>query len=841
MPTDIKQYKKSFTLLQLWKFILLFAVAYFLFATFTDAINAYLVDKLISKFPQTLYTEILSLVFLGYVCTKLSDAYKNKLLPTINSILFVGFIVAFYLLLVRFNSAYHFFTFHLPKLQWIRYADWLLFLSCVLILDFRAFGMTLHKQNFTSLITDEPDPDAKTDLIENESYVQKIALAVNETTGKTAYSIGVFSSWGTGKTDFLLRLKKSLQSNISENIVLEFNPWKAASAESVLEDFFAVLSRGLKPYNKSITGKLKSYSKKILSTGKEIQYRLADTVIEELIKDPTLQERYDSINSTIRQTGKRVVIIIDDLDRMTGMEVMQVLRVIRNSANFANTFFIVALDHEYIVSVLHKTGQFAKEEQYLKKIFQLTVTLPQIRKGTFSNEIFNLLTTKDMSFEDRDKIEKAISMLKFNPVPFMAFGPLSAKEEGNLEKMLTNYRDVKRFCNSFKINFSILKDEVDVTDLFLLELIKSKSFYAYELIAHKTLLKHAAEAPHVYLLNEDGWKFFEETSKLDKYTMEDIKSAISHLLGESHLKNSRQFSYPHNFYLYFSYQLFSLISLREFQAAIKLSAEEMRGKFDQWTQEGKYRDLERILDGYTEFKDKDELEKFLRAYLLHTGKSDFSRRAIQMVMAADKNTATYFENKESYAAFIRSILNDDTLPEYNRAYIANELLKHSIYNEIDLLLPKEELQDIIYRLFDLYLQNKKEYDDTVYSFYLFNDDHRDNNYVILNPKAHKRLFEFLSIPENFEGYLMYLIRSRSLPTEGEFVFAPFTKDIFQDWQIFKDMVQKHSSSDERVKRLQPIILKQADEYLAGKDRFRLDGEELDFILNHLRSTKQYNF
>ncbi len=841
MHIDPNLYKRSIAPHQVWKFVLLFAIAYFLFTAFTDSIDTFLVDKLLSHFPQTILSDILCLAFLFYIFLKVGEVVRNKLLPTIASMLFSCLIILFYLLLIRRNGNYSYYAFQLCPLHWIKYADFLSLLFCIYILDFRAFHKSLQKQSFTSLIADEPDPDNITDLIENESYVQKIALTINETTGRTAYGIGVFSSWGSGKTDFLLRLKKKLQSNSSENIVLEFNPWKAASTESVLEDFFAVLSRGLKRYNKSITGKLKGYSKKILSTGKEIQYRLADTILEELIKDPTLQERYEQINETIRQTGKRLIIVIDDLDRMTGMEILQVLRVIRNSANFSNTFFIVALDHEYIVNVMNKTGQFAKEEQYLKKIFQLIVTLPQIRKGTFSSEIINLLTTKEMLPEDKDKIEKAVSILKFDPTAGLLFGSSSPKDEGNLEKMLANYRDVKRFCNSFKINFNILKDEVEITDLFLMELIKTKSFYAYELIANKTLLTKSSNTPYVYQLSDEGWKYFNDTSKLDSYTLNDIKSALTYLLGESSVKGSRQFSYPHNFYLYFSYQLFSLISLQAFQAAIELPPKKMREKLDQWTQEGKQNDLQRILDDFSEYRDKAQFEKFLRAFLAYAGKSDFTGRAKEMVMAVDKNSSAYFGDKEKYVEFIRSLLADNTLPEYNRAYVANELLKHSIYNAADLLLPKQELQEIIYSLFDKYLSSKQEYDDTVYSFYLFNDDHRQNNYVFLNPKAHNRMFEFLSIPQIFDGYLRFLIRSRSLPTEGEFVFAPFTKDIFRDWKTFKEMVEKHQGSDEKIKALMRIIIKYTDNYTEGKDRFRLEGEELVFVLDHLRSTKQYNF
>lgn len=841
MQFDSKLYRKSITFSQIWKSILLFSVSYLLFEIFYDDINAVLVRKVISHFPSNFITDVLCFIFSIYVMIKLGKALKNSLVPTLASLTFSVLSIVFYITLIRFNYFYQFYTFKIKAFQLINYADFLFFHSCILILDFKVFNKKLQKNNFTSLISDEANPNNIHDLLESESYVQRIATAINETTGNVAYGIGVFSSWGSGKTDFLLRLKKTLDLNPSENIVLEFNPWKSASTEGVLEDFFSTLSSGLRQYNKSLTKELRGYSKKILSTQEDIRFRLLDSFMEILVEDHTLLERYNYINSSIKKTGKRLIIFIDDLDRMAGIEVMQVLRIIRNSANFANTFFIVALDHEYIVNVLHKTGHFSKEEEYLKKVFQLIIPLPKIRKDTFSSEILNLLGTKEMSLEDKDKIEKAVSLLKFNSLPASLFGPVSSKEEGHLEKMLDNYRDLKRFCNSFKINFNILKDEVEIIDLFLLELIKTKSFYAYELISNKTLLSISPQEPYVYVLSNEGWEFYSKSLKLDDYHLGSIKDALNYLLEMSNVKGTRKFALPYNFYLYFSFQLFSLISLEEFRDTVKQIPRVMRNRFNKWILEGKQGDLSRILDNYSEYKDKGEFEKFLRAFILGKETGDFISRAKAMIMAVDKNSTTYFKGKSEYSEFVRSILKDNSLPEFNRAEIANELLKHSIYNLSDLILSKEELQKIIYDLFDKYLSHKDLYDDEVNSFYLFNDDRRVDSFIFLTPNAHKRLYEFLAIPKNFDEYLRYLIRSRSLPTQGEFVFAPFTEEIFKGWKNFKKIVQRHETSDKQIKKLMAIILKNVDRFIEGEDRFLLEGEDLEFVLKHLQSTKQYYF
>jgi GTPase SAR1 family protein len=776
-----------------------------------------------------------------YVVNQIVEAIKHELLPTISSLFFWGLTLLFYILFVRLNNEYIFsnHTFGWP--DFLKHADILFAAAAFFILDLRSFNKPLEKENYTSLVSDEADPDRVNDLIASESYVNIIAKTINETACLVSFSIGVFATWGSGKTDFLKRLKKVLSNNLDENKVLEFNPWKAVTTEGMLDDFFSLLSKELKSYDRSLATKLKSYSKKILSTGKEIQFRAIDAVMDEFIKDTSLQERYDKINELILSTGKRFIIVIDDLDRLSGKEIMEVLRIIRNSANFSNLFFVVALDHQYVIDVLHKTDLFSKEDQYLKKIFQLTLSLPQIRKETFSNEIIKILTYENMLPQDRDDIKRIVSQLGYDGRAAFFFGSAPTREEGILEQMFDNYRDIKRFCNSFKIHYNLLKGKVEVLDLFLLELIKNKCFPVYENIANRNLLTTNPNIHHTFMLDDVAWKKFLTSYHLDEYSSSSINNAITKLLYQSKEKNTRQFPFMYNFYLYFSYQLFNLISIEDFENAIQLPYTSLREKFDEWTTQGKLNDLQRILDNFIDFKDRGQYENFFRAYMLDTGKNVFLNRANKMILNDESQMNLYYKTPTEYLEFLKSILKDDSLPVNNRAFIANSLLRPGIYGTGKMLLPKEELQKIIYTLFDKFLSEQNGNFNDIYEFYLLNDVGRDtSNFIKILPEASERMLEYLQDSKNFEQYLKYLIRSYQQPTDGYFVFTPFTGEIFKnDWNEFKRRVKEHRSEDEAINNIKPIIEKYTDTYISGKDRFYLDGDEREKVLDHLRTTGQY--
>ncbi len=112
--------------------------------------------------------------------------------------------------------------------------------------------------------------------------------------------------------------------------------------------------------------------------------------------------------------------------------------------------------------------------------------------------------------EDKDRIQQALSRLS-STTSFRILledDEFPAQNESSfLESMLQNIRDVKRFLNSFKLSFQSLKEFADVTDLMILELIKTRHVDVYQKLSNKSYLTRYREdhSDYFYKLNKPAF------------------------------------------------------------------------------------------------------------------------------------------------------------------------------------------------------------------------------------------------------------------------------------------------------------------------------------------------
>lgn len=95
------------------------------------------------------------------------------------------------------------------------------------------------------------DKDLLGRLEEAEALADKIFQA---NTSRGAFTLGLTSPWGAGKTSFMLVMKEYLERQHNEKtIVIEFNPWRYRKALNLTQIFFEELSRTLAPYNSALS------------------------------------------------------------------------------------------------------------------------------------------------------------------------------------------------------------------------------------------------------------------------------------------------------------------------------------------------------------------------------------------------------------------------------------------------------------------------------------------------------------------------------------------------------------------------------------------------------------
>ncbi|WPV68259.1 P-loop NTPase fold protein [Chitinophaga sp. LS1] len=841
-----KQYKKSLTPKKTWQCIFIIIIALIGVDYFLPLWNTYIFETIICHINEGAILNIATLILCAYSSIKVTPKLKLGLLPSINSVFFFLTIVTIYIYYGRLNSTYNFYTFKDFHIPWLVNTD-LLLLSCLSLLDFRAYNSPLIVKNQFSFIEDNAIVDKNKDSahINSDGYVNTIINRINNSSTINSFAIGISGNWGSGKSYLLNLLYNALDNE--DNIRIQFNVWRYNNTEGIIEDFFNAISSELKMYNTSISSKITDYSKKIIQPGKEIYFRLMDTIVNDLSDQDSIKSKYDKINTEIRLTGKRIIIFIDDLDRLGGTEIVSVLKLIRNAADFNNTFFIVAIDHEYVISTIKNTNIFSKEEQYLKKVFQLIVPLQKINKRNYVEEIRNLLGYSTMDYFDKDIIDSALKIVSSQDKILKQRG----LPEGMLESMLDNIRDIKRFSNVIKLNFDLLKFDIDMSDYFLLVLIQLRNFKLYRLISDQILIKEDVSDTNFYCLNEEELKNSLDPKALTTQETILLEEVINLLLGKNQRKTEEVLINKDYFWIYFSFQLFNNISFRVFKETLEKSKEEIATTFNNWNNKYRY-ELIQILNNLRPVQNIEEAKKMLYAFSsIDDDKDHYIERSKDLIKS---DGFWKLDNDDNVVEAIREIVNDDNLPVYSRASIVNSL------NEIgeqrgNIIFNDNEIISTIQRLFEVYLKSGKAFDYNGKIEFLLkagNINRAAQSKYDLNNEIARRYEDFLlNNKRAFVSFILYVIRSKSTPRplSQTYVFNPFINDIFSNNQLDEITNWLNNIKEEELRSeitqeelaafntIKSIILKHADEYKNNRE-FIADKEEEEFLIPHLEKTGQ---
>ena len=155
----------------------------------------------------------------------------------------------------------------------------------------------------------------------------------------------------------------------------------------------------------------------------------------------------DSIRKTLLEEDYRILVIIDDIDRLSDEDVRQVFQIVKCVADFPKTIYLLVFDRHRVASALNRLQEGAGEE-YVEKIVQVAIAIP---------------------LPDRIALRKLLSEhleQLFADTP----SQLSDQQEwGNLwfdgvDTFMRTPRNVKRLVNNMRVTYPPLHGEVRPID-----------------------------------------------------------------------------------------------------------------------------------------------------------------------------------------------------------------------------------------------------------------------------------------------------------------------------------------------------------------------------------------
>ncbi|CAN5717052.1 KAP family P-loop domain protein [soil metagenome] len=312
-------------------------------------------------------------------------------------------------------------------------------------------------------------------------------------------AVGVFGDWGSGKTTVLEILNEELTSH-DETIVVYTRPWeydptldvRATLITEVLEalrtraekdtafwektkDKFAGLAKRIK-WSKAITLASKSAVTFTLPSPEKLIEIFGD---KEEVADPTLQgfrKEFAELMSEFDEV-KRVVVLVDDLDRCLPESVVMTLEAIKLFLSVQKMAFVVAADEALVKAAIARHfdssqlgGRMAGD--YLEKIIQIPITVPALGQG--DTEAYLAMMLLDQHLNGDENALRAIALhcagrrQQGKPDVFkdMPAGLLPGAAADDLalagelapvlfEKLDGNPRRLKRFLNAFWVRSDI--------------------------------------------------------------------------------------------------------------------------------------------------------------------------------------------------------------------------------------------------------------------------------------------------------------------------------------------------------------------------------------------------
>src|SRR5690606_32708115 len=158
--------------------------------------------------------------------------------------------------------------------------------------------------------------------------------------------VALYGAWGEGKTSVLNLVRRELQAH-TDVVTIQFNPWRFGAEDQLLKAFFRALAQAVDKERSTgiekMTEAVRQYGGPLAAAfGKKDA--LED--LSDLIAGQPLDVLRARIETILDESGMRVVVMMDDLDRLEKEEVHAVFRLIKLTADFRHVSYLLACDDE---------------------------------------------------------------------------------------------------------------------------------------------------------------------------------------------------------------------------------------------------------------------------------------------------------------------------------------------------------------------------------------------------------------------------------------------------------------------------------------------------------------
>lgn len=318
-----------------------------------------------------------------------------------------------------------------------------------------------QKQNANPLVRDSAITNQDEDFFGYQKMVDSLLADLYDTDVENeAFSVGIAGKWGVGKSSFINLLRNSIPKK--GGLIVDLYPRSSMNLSAISLDFFNSLSNTLKGYHTGSWHIVDKYVKSLRCIEGKGWFNKTIDAIEVFAKT----DEKERLQNVITEIGRKIFVIIDDLDRLTAPEILEVLKIIDRNGSFKNVIFVVAYDKGYVNAVLRKYLGYEGSEMFTDKYFNFEYSLPAHNFYMERQYVANYIRNK-ITVNEGDAVTKADLLTVWNRIG------------DSVVRYLGLMRDVKRFVNILMSRLASVKDNVNIEDFILITLLRYKDLDLY--------------------------------------------------------------------------------------------------------------------------------------------------------------------------------------------------------------------------------------------------------------------------------------------------------------------------------------------------------------------------
>ena len=327
------------------------------------------------------------------------------------------------------------------------------------------------------LSADRPSSNPNHDLFGHAPFAKSLADSICSYPGNDGLVLALYGPWGSGKSTVLNYVGHYLEQRpeTEQPAVVHFNPWWFSGQENLAKAFLGQLQAVLPSKNskfKALGELLGSFSEEIggladlsgytFGLGKTLG-KLASRATKRSPKDVSALKR--DISKALIEAKQRVLVVVDDIDRLAPDETRQLFTVIKALADFPNVVYLLAFDREVAVQAIkQQTGM--PGDQYLEKIIQVPFEIPLVDRVSLRHALGQrldviLANTPDGMFDKS----------YWTNVFFEGIDPL-----------IEVPRDIVRLTNTLTVTYPSVVGEVNPVDFVAIEALRVFCPVAYDVL-----------------------------------------------------------------------------------------------------------------------------------------------------------------------------------------------------------------------------------------------------------------------------------------------------------------------------------------------------------------------